>query len=103
MEFKNQKKNPQNGKISISILFVIVSITVAIFAIIVSAIRELTPLENSLLWVFSLAAAFVGSYMFAKQSSRKTLFDIIKPHARPAFRRLLWLYNSLSRLAFAIN
>ena len=103
MEFKNQKKNPQNGKISISILLVIISIAVAIFAIIVSAIREFTPLENSLIWVFGLAAALAGSYMFAKQSSRKTVFDIIKPHARPAFRRLLWLYKSLSRLAYAIN
>lgn len=102
MVHKN-KKNSHWGKMFASILLIFISIVVAIITIITSAKRDLTQLENSLLWIFGLAAALVGSYMFAKQSFPKAAFDIIKPHARPAFRRLLWLYKSLSRLAYVIS
>ena len=38
-----------------------------------------------------------------KESAKETAREIIKPHARSAFRRLVALYKSLSRLAYAIQ
>ena len=38
-----------------------------------------------------------------RQSAREAAREIIKPHARSAFRRLLSLYQSLSRVATTIE
>ena len=51
----------------------------------------------------SLLAGVGGSFIFGQQSVRKAAKDIIKPHARSAFRRLLSLYHSLSRVAATIE
>lgn len=53
--------------------------------------------------VFSLGTGLLGSYVFGRESATESAKDFIKPHARSAFRRLLSLYSSLSRLALAIQ
>ena len=60
-------------------------------------------MESVLLQFFSLAMGLLGSYIFGRESVRSAARDVIKPHARSAFRRLLSLYASLSRLAVAIQ
>ncbi|MBK8637055.1 MAG: hypothetical protein IPN92_01810 [Chromatiaceae bacterium] len=79
------------------------AILVAVVAVVVSAYRDLTSLENPLLWVISLALSFVGSFYIGKQSAVEAARDIIKPHARSAFRRLISLYESLSRVGAEIE
>lgn len=59
--------------------------------------RDLTGLESFLLQIISLAAGLVGSYIFSRQSAQKTAREIVKSHAKPAFRGLLSLYAGLSR------
>ena len=84
-------------------LLIIISLVVSGYFIDVAATRSLTHLEGVLLQLFSLLAGVGGSFIFGRQSARKAAREIIKPHARSAFRRLLSLYQSLSRVAATIE
>jgi hypothetical protein len=79
-----------------------VSVIGAIVFGVVAVQRPLTALENVLLQMFTFAVGLVGSYVWGRQSARSAAREMITPHARSAFRRLLSLYGSLSRLANAI-
>ena len=85
------------------IILVAVALAVAIFFSIVATYRNLTGLENVLLQVFSLGIGLIGSYVLGRESASQAARELIKPHARSSFRRLLSLYRSLSRLATAIQ
>jgi len=86
----------------IPLALVSAAVLVAVFSIIVSAIRSLSSLENTLLWVISLALSLVGSFYIGKESASEAVHELIRPHARSAFRRLMSLYGSLSRVATEI-
>lgn len=75
-----------------------VAVLVSIAFVIVSSYRDLSALENTLLQVFSLGLGLIGSYIMGQESARDTAREMIKPHARSAFRRLVSLTQSLSRL-----
>lgn len=79
------------------------SIAISGFFVVVASIRDLTALENTLLQVFSIGLGLIGSFIIGREGSKEAAIDLIKPHARSAFRRVLSLYNSLSRLATAIE
>ena len=85
------------------IVFIFIAFLVAVVSSYTATQRVLTTIESVLLQLFSLSAGLVGSYIFGKQSSRKAAKEIIKPHARSAFRRLLSLFKSLSRVAQEIQ
>lgn len=78
--------------------FLIVGISIYI-----SSQRNLTSLENTLLQAFSLGLGLIGSFIFGKQSAKEAARELIKPHARSAFRRLISLYESLSRVGYEIE
>ena len=78
------------------------AVAVSTTSVILPSIREATPLELALLQAASLALGLVGSYVVGKQSARDAAAKLIQPHARSAFRRLLSLYGSLSRLGQAV-
>lgn len=79
------------------------SIAVSAFFVVVSSLRDLTALESTLLQVFSIGLGLAGSFIIGREGSKEAAADLIKPHAKSAFRRVLSLYNSLSRLATAIE
>lgn len=85
------------------IVLVTGAIIVAVVFVVVAANRDLSALENVLLQVFSLGLGLIGSYVLGRESARDAAREMVKPHARSAFRRLLSLYSSLSRLAYAIQ
>lgn len=85
------------------IILVMVSVGIAIVFLVLATYRDLTAIENVLLQIFSLSIGLVGSYVLGRESTREAAKDLVKPHARSAFRRLLSLYRSLSRLAVAIQ
>jgi hypothetical protein len=87
----------------VGIALIIASIIVAIGFLIAATFRNLTELELVMFQVFILGFSLLGSYIFGRESAQESAKDIIKPHARSAFRRLLSLYSSLSRLALAIQ
>lgn len=86
-----------------AIVLIILCVVVAIIFGYIATKRTLTGLESVLLQSFSVGAGLIGSYIFGKQSAREAAKEIIKPHARSAFRRLLSLFQSLSRVAKAIE
>ena len=53
--------------------------------------------------ILSLLIGVGVSLFVSRQSAEKTAREIIKPHARSAFRRLVSLYESLSRASTAIQ
>jgi hypothetical protein len=79
------------------------SIGLAVVFAVAAARRQLTSLESTVLQGVSLVAGLVGSYVFGRFSSRKAAAEMVRPHARSAFRRVLGLYWGLSRLAGAIE
>ena len=81
-----------------------------VLAFVVSAIdvtlplkREPTALEQALLRAISLGLGLWGAYIIGQQSARDAARDLMQPHARSAFRRLLSLYGSLGRVAEHIS
>ena len=81
----------------------LISLAVAGYSVYVTTNRSLTPLEGALLQLFILSVGLAGSFWFGRQSAMRAAREIIRPHARAAFRRLVSLYNSLSRVAEAIK
>ena len=76
-----------------------VAILLASLFLIVSAHRNLTSLESALFQLLILASSFVGSYLMGRREARNIAHEMITAHARPAFRRLLSLYKSISRVS----
>ena len=103
-KLENNKKSKQElWSLWASGLLILASVVVAaVFAVIASK-RTLTQLESIMLQTFSLSAGLIGSFIFGKQSAKQAAKELIKPHARSSFRRLVFLYQSLSRLAIAIE
>lgn len=85
------------------IVFIVLSVATAAMFIAIASIRALTGLENTLLQVISLGLGLIGSYMLGRESSKEMAYALVKPHAKSAFRRLLSLYSSISRLGVAIQ
>ncbi|PZO23617.1 MAG: hypothetical protein DCE89_09395 [Betaproteobacteria bacterium] len=79
------------------------SFAVSAFAVYIATQRTLTNLEGAFLQGFALVAGLVSSFIFGRQSATDAARDIIKPHARSAFRRLMSLYESLSRVGAEIE
>lgn len=84
-------------------LLIVVAFVVAGLSIFIATQRSLSSLENTLLQAFSLLSGLIGSFYFGKQSATEAAKQIIKPHARSAFRRLISLYESLSRVGIEIE
>ena len=84
-------------------LLLLFSIGISIILAYTATQRTLSGLESTLWQIFVFAGGLAGSFIFGRQSARETAREMIKPHARSAFRRLLSLYQSLSRAATTIE
>lgn len=107
MKSSSQNDSRPSFKISaevfISAALICGAVAVAVVFSVIAAKRPLTNLEAVLLQAFALGAGLLGSFFFGRQSARTAARELVKPHARSAFRRLWSLYQSLSRLAQAIE
>ena len=83
--------------------FFIVCLLISAFFVYEASERDLTGLETALFQVFALATGLTASFLFGRQSARSTAREMIKDRARPAFRRLISLYNGISRMAAIIE
>ena len=90
-------------KYIVPIGLVLVSLAVAGYFVYMATNRTLTQLEGTLLQLFTLLAGLAGSFWFGRQSASKAAQEIIRPHARAAFRRLVSLYASLARMSATIH
>ena len=96
----SEKRNrfSKDAEFWISVALVVIAIFGAVFLVVVSARRNLSSLETTLLQVLILATGLYGSFVFGRQAARTAARELVKPAARSAFRRVLWLYASLGRL-----
>lgn len=82
---------------------IVVSLALMFLFAYVATERPLTEVEAIVLQFLALFAGLVGSYIFGRHASRDSIGEVIKPYARSAFRRLISLYRSLSRVARIIE
>ena len=88
----------------LAVFFLIgLSILLMCFLVYAAFERTLTPVEVIALQIITLLAGIGGSYLFGRQSARDAGKEMIEPHARSAFRRLISLYEGLSRVANVIE
>lgn len=93
----------RNIEKSIPVLFVIAAfVLMALFGYLATT-RPLTEMEAYVLQILSLFSGLVGSYIFGRQITQDSIKEIVEPHARSAFRRLISLYRSISRVAEIIE
>ena len=69
----------------------------------VSSMRDLSQLETILFQVVTLATGLLASYRFGRNAARDAAYEVIRPHARSALRRILSLRDSLFRLSDRIE
>ena len=69
----------------------------------ISTDRALTEIEAILFDILVLITGFGGSYILGRRASRASIRETIEPHARSAFRRLISLYRSISRVVATIE
>ena len=88
---------------SVGIVLIILGILGIAGLVFIASTRSMTTLENVFLQALSLLIGIGVSLFISRQSAEKTAREIIKPHAKSAFRRLLSLYESLSRASTIIK
>ncbi len=88
-----------------SIPFICVTIALLLMALFgyQATKRPLTEIEAYGFQVLSLLIGLSGSYIFGRRLSKDTIKELVEPHARSAFRRLVSLYRSISRVAQTIE
>ncbi len=84
------------------VVFVIAG-ALTVFVVEASSTRPLTALEASMFQILILAISLGASYVFAQKSASVAAQDLIRPHARSAFRRVVRVYVSLDQLARMID
>lgn len=87
----------------IPILFVVIAFVLMSLFGYLSTTRSLTEMEAYVFQILSLFTGLVGSFLFGRQKTRNSIKEIVEPHARSAFRRLISLYRSISRVAEIIE
>ncbi len=92
-----------NSAILLAFVSAIVCIAFMIILVLVSSGRQLTPLEAVLLQIVTVGAGVVASYFFSQRSARTAAEQLMKPHARSAFRRVKSLYSGLFYLKRVID
>ena len=85
--------------IALTGVFAIALVTV----IVLSSIRPLHPSVQYVFQAITLVAALLGSYRFGRNTAKEAAYDVIRPHARAALRRILTLRDSLFRLSIRIE
>jgi hypothetical protein len=81
---------------------VVLGIAVAVYVVIVSGQRQLSQLEFALFQIIEVALTLVGAFFVGQRSASAAAGDVVRPHARSAFRRLTSLYEGLGRLSNSI-
>ena len=87
----------QKKELIIAAIFISVGVGASLLFGYTSTIRPLTNLEGIGFQIMALLISLAGSYWFGKQAAIDGARELIRPHARSSFRRLLSLYRSLSR------
>ncbi len=85
------------------LVLVVVSIGISVLMIYTASSRELSAVETILFQVVILGTGLSGSFLFGRSSAADAARDVIRPHARSAFRRVLSMYKSMYGLSVRIE
>jgi hypothetical protein len=85
-----------------AIALIVGGLAVEGYAIYVAGQRQLSQLELELSQALTLVLTLAGSYVAGRHSALEAGVEIIRPHGRKAFRRLLSLHEGLLRLRDSI-
>ena len=85
------------------LLIVLIGLVVLLGLVYIITDSPLTDLENILLQIIFLAVGCSVSFFVGQKSVKKAAEEIVKHHAKSAFRRLRALYDNLSRAANVIE
>ena len=78
-------------------------LALAISFVALNVFRSVSAVENTLFQILISVTGLLGSYIFGRNSARAGAIEVIKPHARAAFRRVAALYIGLYRLSVKIE
>lgn len=84
-------------------LTLLVSGVLAVVTVLVGTQAEPNKLATALLQGITLVLSTAGSFVLGKAASREAAREVIRPHARSAFRRVQNLYMALGRQRQALN
>jgi hypothetical protein len=79
------------------------AVILGITTVYVGTRKQPNALAAGLLQAITLVFSTVGAYYFATASARVAAEEMVRPHARSAFRRLQNLYGGLGRLLIEVN
>lgn len=92
------------GKVSWpGVLVLLLGVALAVTTVMVAVHTPPNALASGLLQAFTFIVALIGAYIFAKPAAEVAAKDVIKAHARSAFRRQIGLYRGLGRLIDEID
>ena len=74
-------------------ILAVTCVALVIFVVVVSSRRPLTSLETTLLQIVILGTGLSATYLFSQRSAKVAAEQLVKPHARSAFRRVKSLYS----------
>jgi hypothetical protein len=81
----------------------IVAAALAVLTVVIGVRTPPNTLATSLLQAFTFILGVLAAYIFAKASAEGAARELVRPHARSAFRRQKGLYMGLGRLIDEID
>ncbi len=91
------------GHLGHHFLLLIACIILTSVLVVLTWFRDPTTFEVLLFQLGILVTGLLGSYIFGRDSAVAMARDLVRPHARSAFRRVTALYESLFRLSNRIE
>lgn len=82
---------------------IVVAVMLGVTTVYVGTLRQPNTLAAALLQAITFVFSIVGAYFFATASARAAAEEMVRPHARSAFRRLRNLYEGLGRLLAEVS
>jgi hypothetical protein len=85
------------------ILVILAAVALAVVTVVVGVHKPPNALATGLLQAFTFILTTLGAYIFARPAAESAAQDVIRSHARSAFRRQTGLYMGLGRLIDEID
>jgi hypothetical protein len=82
---------------------IVAAVILAVITVVVGVHEPPNTLATALLQAFTFILTLLGAYIFAKPAAESAAQDLIRVHARSAFRRQTGLYMGLGRLTDEID
>jgi hypothetical protein len=80
-----------------------IALGVAVMTVVVAVSKPPNALAAGLLQAITLVLGVSASYLFGRRSARNAAEQIISPHAKSAFRRVLSLFQAFGRLRESVE